>query len=77
MTNTPMTIRELRTMIQLVIDKAERDIATFAGETNPQIVEIRKRIEAEKSFAVDVLDAAHGSRQALRLRGRDFDASAA
>ena len=73
MRNAPMTIRELRTMLHLVISKAERDIAMFAGETNPQVVEMRKKIEAERSLAEDILDATRGSRMALRLRVQDLD----
>lgn len=72
MHKSPMTVRELRVMIQAVVDKAGKDLDALAGETNPQIVAVRRKIEAQHDLATAVMQALGGDRVALRQMGREL-----
>ncbi len=73
MHKSPMTVRELRVMMQAVVDKAGKDLAVLAGETNPQIVAVRNKIEAQHDLAEAVMQALGGDRVALRSMGRELE----
>ena len=76
MRKAPMTIRELRVMMELVKAGAERSVGELGGDPNPQVVKMRDKAQAELDLADAVLRAMGGDRVALRIFARDFDPAA-
>lgn len=76
MRKAPMTIRELRLMMELVKAGAERSVKEFDGVSNPVVAKMRDKAQAELDLADAVLRAMGGDRVALRIFARDFDPAA-